>query len=321
MNTEKLTTQGRSNPGMLRAVLLSAALLSGGAWATQEQSPLPSDEVLMSWKDQKITTADFEIAMQALPAKDRFEFRLDQGRIFKMLDNLLVHRMLASEARGLGLDKDRAVQSELALAADRVLSKVRADRFKAALPTVDFEKMAVDHYKAHPKEFEQPERVRAAHVLIDTRNRSPEEAKNRAEEVRTKALAGADFGELALEYSDEPAAKRSKGDLGFFTRGKMAKEFETAAFGLTKPGEISPVVKTRFGFHVIRMEAKEAASTRPFEDVKESLKARYKQKYENEQLMNYVAELRGDKSRVVNAQAIERLRTSLPENIREQLQK
>lgn len=307
-------------PRALSSILLIAAALSASVMAAESDKARP-DETLITWKNQKITTIDFEAAMQNLPAKDRFEFRLDQGRIHKILDNMLAHRMLASEARRLGLDKAPDVQAELALAADRILSKARAERFKAALPAVDFEKIALDHYKANPKEFEVPERVRVAHVLVDTRSRSVEEAQKRAEEVRAKALAGADFGQLALEFSDEPAAKRSKGDLGFFTRGKMAKEFEAAAFTLAKQGDISPVVKTRFGYHVIRLEAKEAVGTRPYEEVKESLKTRYRQKYENEQLMSHIADLRGDKSRVVNSEAIERLRTSLPENIREQLKK
>ena len=81
--------------------------------------------------------------------------------------------------------------------------------------------------------------------------RTKEEAEKRAKEVIKKAKAGADFGKLAGEYSDEPNAAQRKGELGSFTRQRMVKPFADAAFQL-KPGQISDVVETPFGYHVIK---------------------------------------------------------------------
>jgi parvulin-like peptidyl-prolyl isomerase len=125
------------------------------------------------------------------------------------------------------------------------------------LPSWTAEKMR--HPLSDLVEENTPEEIAASHILISyqgaersSATRTKDEAKKLAEEVRTKATApGADFAALAREYSDEPGAKERGGDLGGFKKGAMAKAFEEAAFQL-KVGEISGVVETPFGFHIIR---------------------------------------------------------------------
>src|SRR5262249_511680 len=121
--------------------------------------------------------------------------------------------------------------------------------------------------------YRQDEQVHARHILITTgAGVSDEKARARADSLRKAAAGGADFAELARRFSQEPGASTSGGDLGWFGRGRMVKEFETAAFAL-KVGETSPVVKSQFGYHVIRVEEKKAAGTKPFTEVKEALRA------------------------------------------------
>lgn len=105
---------------------------------------------------------------------------------------------------------------------------------------------------------EAPTRIAAQHVLIGykgtkvgTATRSKEEARKLAEEVRKKAVDGEDFAKLSQEYSDDPASKERLGSVGTFTHDGMTKPFADAAFAL-KVNEISPVVETHFGFHVIK---------------------------------------------------------------------
>lgn len=104
--------------------------------------------------------------------------------------------------------------------------------------------------------FNEVTQVHARHILVkvpeDADKKTVEENKKLAEEIREKLINGADFAEMAKKYSDDPGSKEKGGDLGWFGKGKMVKEFEQVAFSL-KPGQISPVVKTKYGFHIIQV--------------------------------------------------------------------
>lgn len=132
------------------------------------------------------------------------------------------------------------------------------------------EKAQRDYYQEHPEEFPRPEQVRARHILVKTEERTEAEAKQILEGARARLAKGADFAALARELSDEPAAKTSGGDLGFFGRGQMAGmagPFEEAAFS-AQPGTLAGPVKTEFGWHLIEVLEKQPAGTQPFEQVR-----------------------------------------------------
>ena len=133
-------------------------------------------------------------------------------------------------------------------------------------------------YEEHLEDFVQEEQAHAAHILIRVpAGASAEEraaAKLKAESLAKEARAGADFAELAAKNSDDPGSKDNGGDLGWFGRGQMVKEFEDAVFG-AKPGEIVGPVESQFGYHVIKVEGFRPRRQRPFEEVKEQVRFRY----------------------------------------------
>jgi len=135
-------------------------------------------------------------------------------------------------------------------------------------------------YDANPKDYRQEEQVKARHILFMTRGLGPDaelKAKARADSLLAAIRRdGGDFTGLAKRFSQEPGAATTGGDLGWFGRGRMVKEFDQAAFAL-KPGEIGPVVKTQFGYHIIKLEDRKAAGTKPFDEVRDAIRARMAQ--------------------------------------------
>jgi peptidyl-prolyl cis-trans isomerase D len=144
---------------------------------------------------------------------------------------------------------------------------IDAQSLKAKMPVTGAEVEA--RYQQNLSTYSLPEQIRASHVLIKSDGKDPVKdaaAKKIAEDVLAKAKAGADFAALAKQYSEDDS-KTKGGDLDYFGRGRMVKEFEDAAFAL-KPGEISGVVKSQFGYHVIKLTDHKAPSTRPLADVR-----------------------------------------------------
>ncbi|MBO4632268.1 MAG: peptidylprolyl isomerase [Lentisphaeria bacterium] len=154
-------------------------------------------------------------------------------------------------------------------------------------PTVKVSDADIEkYYRENQNQFKTPEMVNASHILISTmpdpnaaKKPTAEElakkdqaAKEKADKILAQLKQGADFGTLA-EKESACDSKKNKGNLGDFQRGQMVPEFEKAAFALSKPGELSPVVKTQFGYHIIKLNSKKAASTAPLAQVKESIRA------------------------------------------------
>lgn len=149
-------------------------------------------------------------------------------------------------------------------------------------------------YERNADRFTDPAQVRARHVLVkvapgaDAARRA--EARERIETVLAAARGGADFAELAREFSEDSTAS-SGGDLGWFARGRMVPAFEAAAFAL-EPGGISDVVETPYGFHVVRVVGRRPESVRPLDEAREQIRAHLREERIREAVAARVAELR-----------------------------
>ena len=146
---------------------------------------------------------------------------------------------------------------------------------KSQVKTSDVtEAQAQSFYDSNTKEFEQPETVKASHILFMLKPDATEADVSKQKEAATKAAEratkGEDFGGLAKELSEEPGAKESAGDLGFFTKDRMVPEFANAAFS-QKVGDISQPVRSQFGWHVIKVTETKPAGTVPFPEVKDQI--------------------------------------------------
>jgi peptidyl-prolyl cis-trans isomerase C len=245
---------------LLAAYLLAASFT---AWS--------ADRVVASIPGGASVTEDDVMAdVHRLPPPAQAQLLGRPPELARFSQNLLTRRELARRAEAQGLLNDPKVAAALRAAQERVLSEAALDRAAGEPPDrATLERLARNQYDADPKKFDTPEQVRVRHVLISAKAC---EAEAKAREILAKASQpGADFAALAKANSDDPGSASRGGDLGFVARGRMVPAFEAAAFALKQPGDLSDVVKTDFGFHVIRLEERKPAERKPFEAVRDDL--------------------------------------------------
>ena len=151
-----------------------------------------------------------------------------------------------------------------------------------------------DFYNKNSDKFKQDERVKASHILIGVVGTASaddkKKAREKAEKLRKELAGGADFAALAKGNSTCPSSQQG-GDLGFFGKGQMVPAFEKAAFAL-KPGEISDVVETQFGYHIIKLTEKKPARTTDLGEVKAKIEEYLKGQKVNEAIQKYIADVK-----------------------------
>ncbi len=132
-----------------------------------------------------------------------------------------------------------------------------------------------DYYQNNKEKFGQPKRVKVRHILIRAEAKDAEasaKAKQKAESIQKEAAGGKDFSQLAKQYSEDPGTKDRGGEIGFISKGMVVPEFEQAAFSM-KVGEVSPVIQTPYGFHILKVDEIQEAKTEPLEKVKDQVDA------------------------------------------------
>lgn len=156
-----------------------------------------------------------------------------------------------------------------------------------------------DYYAANLAKYTDEESYRARHIFFKTGEKaSPDEvqrSKTKALAVLADARSGKDFAELAKNFSEDPAARKDGGDLGSFKKGDMQPELEKTIISL-KPGEVSDLVATPIGFHIIKLEARVAGTTKPFESVKSDIEETLYRRKSEERFSQWAKDLRGKAS-------------------------
>src|SRR5437660_8391739 len=145
-----------------------------------------------------------------------------------------------------------------------LLIDVDAIRAKIVVPSADIERA----YNNSIDTYSTPEQVRASHILLKTEGKDDAAVKAKAEDVLKQAKAGADFAALAKKYSEDEGSAKNGGDLDYFGHGKMVAEFDAAAFTM-QPGQISDLVKSQFGYHIIKVTDRKAGTVRTLADMRQ----------------------------------------------------
>jgi peptidyl-prolyl cis-trans isomerase C len=226
-------------------------------------------QVLVSGQGVAIDTKEIQTELERIPQEGRAQLARPEA-MQNNVANIYARRVLAQDAVKEGLDKNPMVVAAIEKARERILSDAMLEKIdqKNQPSLQDLEAWAQSSYKANAKKYEQPEQVRASHILIRT---AEPDAKAKAEAILKELRGGADFAQVAKAKSQDPGSAVKGGDLGFFARGRMIKPFEDTAFGMAKAGDISEVIESPFGFHIIRLDEKKPAGLQPFAEVKDTL--------------------------------------------------
>jgi len=196
----------------------------------------------------------------------------------------------AQRLKELGLDEAKLRQE---IAEGMMMQKLVTlhTRQEGAVTDEDVQKF----YESHPEMLTNPETIRASHILIGFDEKDTDETKaakkKQAEDILAQLKKGGAFAELAKQYSTCPS-KQQGGDLGYFPRGQMVKPFEDAVFAL-KVGQLSGVVETQFGYHLIKKTDQKPAGLPPLAEVKDQIRKQMQQQKERGAFENYLTELKG----------------------------
>jgi peptidyl-prolyl cis-trans isomerase C len=245
----------------------------------------------------------------------------------RFLDDIIIERLLKAKSKGLEAT-DAEVDAQIAQIkknfpdektfeeqlkkADLTEAKLR-EQVKNGLAETKWIKSQIDgkdavsdadaekFYNENKAQFEQPETVRASHILISTRDAegkdlSADDVKKKEKEAKAaydRVKKGEDFAKVADELTEDPSGKGKGGDLNFFPKGAMVPEFDEKAFSMNV-GDVSEPVKTQFGYHVIKLTDKKPAGTTPFKEVKEQLVSYLKNSKQQEAVREVIEKLRKD---------------------------
>lgn len=259
------------------ALFALASLCSATSIAAEPAAVKPVvSNILIKTDIASVGVEDVKLDAVRLPLQTRQILLAKPESVKRLASNLYIHRALAAQAETMGLDKRPDIALALKLARDKVLAEARmvnADGEEPDAASVD--KQARHYYQLNQDKFTEPEQLRLSHILV---GKDRADVKLRAEEVLRRAKAGEDFAALAKEYSDDPGSKTRGGDLGLVGPGRTVKPFERAAFQLKEIGELSGLVETQFGLHVIKLIERIPANVKSFDSVKEDLYHEVKRK-------------------------------------------
>lgn len=276
----------------------SVLLTFGAAFAysavSAKELPGPPNTVVAEQAGASVTLDDLDAFAATLPDNQRAGFFDSPTRIEGIISRLLIQKQLAKQAQESGLANTPIVRRQLELAQEEALSKARTLQFRKDLKIPDFSRRAQEDYLANKQKYVERGILNVQHILIEAKDRTPPEARALAETVRKEAVANpADFDALVAKYSEEEASAQTK---GLVTQAgddkKYVAEFVHAAKALKKVGDISPVVQTPYGFHVLKLVERTPDRTPSFAEVKNSIIEGMRNAYIEEQMRTFSDGLR-----------------------------
>lgn len=301
-------SRARYSTMLAKSVLLAASICLNGAALAENGKIEISDGLL------KIDVLTMEQELLAAPQKVRDFSLSSKANLTTLITPLFVDIRVEAAAQKEGFTRrpdikaaiDRSTRSTVA----RLYLGEKIEQATAKIGNV--EPLAYERYLADKEQYIQPESIRVAHILIkydpESGTESEDDVKARAMKLLEQIKAGADFGKLAQEISDDKGSAKNGGELpGWQGKGTLVPPFEKAAYAL-KPGEMSGLVRSRFGFHIIKLLEHKDAHPKPYESVKGELINVVKSQLVNQERDAVLNKFRGTQDVVIPDSVYEELR-------------
>ena len=269
---------------ILVALFLAAAV--PGTLSAEETNP-----VLGKVGDFVLREADLDRILANQPPAVQKRFQDDPQLRASLVREILMKKAIVAKARKEGFDRKPEIKEQLSYVFDNFISQeylVRVVTAGVTVPEDDLKK----YYREHEKDFLLPEQITVRHILISSlKEATPEEkekARTRAEVILQRLNRGEDFAKLAGEVSEDQNSASKGGELAPITLGKTnSEEFEKAAFAL-KTGQISGIVSTSYGFHIIKLEERLEKRTTPFGEARNFIYSTLKAELEQKKAQEYI---------------------------------
>lgn len=246
---------------MMMFCIAALAGCSGKKEGEAKKEAKPAGPVLAEVGGTSITVDAFKKEMENLPPYLKPMTETADGKK-EMLETMVIRELILQEANKEGIESSPEVKEKLEELKKRLVVEAYLKKKVEEQAKVGDDELK-KFYNENTAKFKTGEQVKASHILLKD--------EKQAKDILAQLKAGGNFEELAKKHSTDGAAAKG-GDLGWFSKGSMIPEFENVAFNM-KEGQTSGIVKTKFGYHIIKLTGKRAAGTRSFEEVKDQIKA------------------------------------------------
>ena len=271
----------------------SSILADEGTPATETnpediETILSPETILASFREQTITLGEFNQIWEEVP--EDYKLQLDKSLV---LDQMISEKLLIQEAKYMGLEEDNDVLEQIKKITEQILVQVLIEREILDKIKVNDEEV-LEYYEQNKDSFTEKEQVHLYNILLETEEES--------QDVLEQLKAGGDFSEIAIEKSAGPSATQG-GDLGYLTRGTIIPEIEEVVFALELE-ELSEVIKTDFGFHILKITEQKPETVKALEEVKEDIIQTLLPDKQKEDFENFLEELKNKSEIEINEEAL-----------------
>jgi peptidyl-prolyl cis-trans isomerase C len=261
------------------ALMIAAPTMGALAQDTAAPAAVTPETVVATVGGEPVTEGDLSFAAEDL-AQDLAQMPPEERRAF-LLRVLIDMKVMAGAAKSAGMDQTPIFAQRFKYLEERALR--RAYFADAIAGKVTEEAIRAD-YDAFVAQFKPQDEVHARHILVET--------KEEADAIKADLDGGADFAAIAKEKSIDPGSGANGGDLGFFAKGMMVPEFETAAFALANAGDVSEPVQSQFGWHIIKLDEKRQSKPPTFEQVAPQIQQQVLMRVFNEKVEELMSDVK-----------------------------